>query len=135
MLDASKLAPGVGDLTKIFVERYKAKTKRRDLPPHASMGFNNTWIFLEQRAAGRGEVRRHDAEALRKAALDVDIPLGGTIQGYGVKFNPPEDAMAGQNLRALPVVMQYRGRQITVSGRATIGPGAGAAAAARAPTR
>ena len=50
------------------------------------------------------------AEALRKAALDTDIPVGGTIQGYGVKFNPPGHQMAGQNARSNPVVMQYSGQ-------------------------
>ena len=39
--------------------------------------------------------------------MDTDIPVGGTIQGYGVKFNPPGDAMAGQNKLSSPVVMQY----------------------------
>ena len=48
-----------------------------------------------------------DPEALRKAALDTDIPDGGTIQGYGVKFSPPGSDMAGQNERASLVVMQY----------------------------
>lgn len=49
----------------------------------------------------------YDPEALRKAALDTDIPLGGTIQGYGIKFFPPGTQMAGQNERSLPVVMQF----------------------------
>ena len=31
----------------------------------------------------------YDPEALRKAALETDIPEGGTVQGYGVKFFPP----------------------------------------------
>ena len=48
-----------------------------------------------------------DAESLRKAALETDIPVGGTLMGFGVKFNPPEDDMAGQNDRAAPVVVQY----------------------------
>src|SRR4029450_3548869 len=46
LLDPTKLAPGVGDLTKIMVERYKAKTNATDVPPHCSMGFNQTWILL-----------------------------------------------------------------------------------------
>ena len=50
-----------------------------------------------------------DSESLRKAALDLDIPVGGTIQGYGIKFAPPGHEMAGQNLRSSPVVMQYVG--------------------------
>ena len=48
-----------------------------------------------------------DPEAIRKAALAVDIPPGGTVQGFGVKFNPPGDVMSGQNGRSTPVVMQY----------------------------
>jgi len=48
-----------------------------------------------------------DAEALRQAALETDIPIGGTMQGYGVKFYPPGQQMAGQNERAITAVMQY----------------------------
>jgi branched-chain amino acid transport system substrate-binding protein len=72
------------------------------------MGFNNTYVFLTDvlpRAIKKyGGV---DTEALRKAALDTDIPIGGTMQGYGVKFYPPGDRMAGQNERSIAVVMQY----------------------------
>ncbi|HSE92738.1 MAG TPA: ABC transporter ATP-binding protein, partial [Methylomirabilota bacterium] len=46
------------------------------------------------------------AEALAKAARETDIAEGGTMQGYGVKFNPPGHAMAGQNARALAAVFQ-----------------------------
>ena len=55
-----------------------------------------------------------DPEAVRKAALDVDIPAGGTIQGYGVKFFRPDTPMSGQNERSTPVVMQNAGEHITV---------------------
>jgi branched-chain amino acid transport system substrate-binding protein len=55
-----------------------------------------------------------DAEAVRKAALDVDIPPGGTIQGYGVKFYPPGTQLSGQNERSTPVVMQNAGEHIAV---------------------
>ncbi len=115
LLDPEKLAPGVGDLTKLMVERYKARTKATEVPTHVSMGFNNTWILLAKvLPIAIGKYGGADPDAVRKAALEVDIPLGGTLQGYGVKFAPPEDAMAGQNLRALPVVMQNRGKDITV---------------------
>jgi branched-chain amino acid transport system substrate-binding protein len=46
LLDPSKLAPAMGELIKIMVERYKAKTGATDVPPHCSMGFNQTWILL-----------------------------------------------------------------------------------------
>jgi hypothetical protein len=48
-----------------------------------------------------------DAEALRKAALDVDLPEGGTMLGFGVKFEGENAPMAGQNDRAFPVIVQY----------------------------
>src|SRR5712671_4060902 len=46
LLDAAKLVPGIGDLTKTMVERYKQKTNATDVPPHCSMGFNQTWVLL-----------------------------------------------------------------------------------------
>ncbi len=108
LLNPKSLKPGLGDITKEMVKRYKAVTKAEQVPPHVSMGFNQTWIFLTDvlpRAIKK--YGGYDPEALRKAALDTDIPEGGTIQGYGVKFFPPGTEMAGQNMRSSPVVMQY----------------------------
>ena len=108
LLDPKTLKPGLGDLTREMVKRYQAEKGLNEVPPHASMGFNHTWVFLSDvlpRAIKKyGGI---DSEALRKAALDTDIPVGGTIQGYGVKFFPPGNKMAGQNERSSPVVMQY----------------------------
>ena len=115
LLDAKTLAPGLGDLIKIMVERYKAKTGAKEVPPHVSMGFNQTWILLQN--VMPIAIEKHggtDPEAIRKAALEVDIPPGGTIQGYGVKFFPPGTPMSGQNERSTPVVMQYTKNATTV---------------------
>ena len=115
LLKPESLGPGVGDLTKTMVERYKAKTKATDVPPHCSMGFNQTWVLLNNvLPVARDKYGGFDAEAVRKAALDVDIPAGGTIQGYGVKFFRPGTPMAGQNERSTPVVMQNAGEHISV---------------------
>jgi branched-chain amino acid transport system substrate-binding protein len=108
LLDPKTLKPGLGDLTAEMVKRYKKETGATEVPPHVSMGFNQTWIFLNDvlpRAIKK--YGGFDPEALRKASLETDIPDGGTIQGYGVKFNPPGHPMAGQNERSSPVVMQY----------------------------
>jgi branched-chain amino acid transport system substrate-binding protein len=108
LLDPKSLKPGVGELTQQMVKRYRAETKAVEIPPHASMGFNQTWIFLND-VLPRA-IQKHggkDPEALKKAALETDIPDGGTIQGYGVKFYGPGHQMAGQNERSSPVVMQY----------------------------
>jgi branched-chain amino acid transport system substrate-binding protein len=115
LLDPAKLAPGIGDLIRIMVERYKGKTGATDVPPHCSMGFNQTWVLLNNvLPVAKEKYGGFDAEAVRKAALDVDIPVGGTIQGYGVKFYPPGTQMSGQNERSTPVVMQNAGEHISV---------------------
>src|SRR5574342_526207 len=113
LIDPKKLKPGVGDLTAEMVKRYKAfPGVDKDMPdraiaPHVSMGFNNMWILLNDvmpraitKYGGFGP------EALAKAARDTDIPESGTMQGYGVKFNPPGNRFAGQNLRAFPAVFE-----------------------------
>jgi branched-chain amino acid transport system substrate-binding protein len=108
LLDPKTLKPGLGELTAEMVKRYKAETKANEVPPHTSMGFNQAWIFLTD-VLPRA-IKKHggfDPESLRKAALETDIPEGGTTQGYGVKFSPPGHKMAGQNERSSPVVMQY----------------------------
>ena len=121
LLDPKTLAPGLGDVTKEMVKRYKADVKAEQIPPHLSMGFNQSWIFftdvLPRAIKKYGGI---DPEALRKASLDTDIPAGGTIQGYGVKFFPPGHQMAGQNERSSPVVMQYSGNDTYIVWPSTI---------------
>jgi branched-chain amino acid transport system substrate-binding protein len=56
-----------------------------------------------------------DPEAIRKAALATDIPDQKTPMGYGVKFAPPGDKIAGQDIRAFPMIYQWqKGKQLTV---------------------
>jgi len=108
LLDPKTLKPGLGAITDEMVKRYKAEAGANEVPPHTSMGFNQAWIFLTD-VLPRA-IKKHggfDPEALRKASLETDIPVGGTIQGYGVKFFPPGTPMSGQNERSTPVVMQY----------------------------
>ena len=116
LLDPKSLAPGLGEVTQELVKRYKAQTGASEVPTHASQGFNQSWYFftdvLPRAIKKYGGI---DAEALRQAALDTDIPEGGTVQGYGVKFNPPGHPMAGQNARSFPVVMQYIGGETKIA--------------------
>jgi branched-chain amino acid transport system substrate-binding protein len=115
LLDPAKLAPGMGDLIKTMVTRYQAKTGATDVPPHCSMGFNQTWVLLNNvLPVAKEKYGGFDPDAVRKAALDVDIPAGGTVQDYGVKFYPPGTPLSGQNERSTPVVMQNAGEHISV---------------------
>lgn len=115
LLDPKTLKPGMGALTDEMIKRYKAEVKADEIPTHVSMGFNQTWILLSDvmpRAIKK--YGGYDPESLRKAALETDIPEGGTIQGYGVKFFPPGHPMSGQNERSTPVVHQYSGNETFV---------------------
>src|ERR1700761_2821515 len=115
LLDPAKLAPGLGDLTKIMVERFKAKTGATEVPPHCSMGFNQTWILLNSvLPVAKEKYGSFDPDAGRQAAPHGDIPAGGPLPGYGVKFFPPDTPKSGQNERSSPVVMQNNGERITV---------------------
>jgi len=75
---------------------------------HVGIAASNTYVFLNDvlpRAIKKyGGV---DPDALRKAALETDIPEGGTMLGFGVKFYGEGTAMAGQNERSFPVIIQY----------------------------
>src|SRR3954466_4936523 len=75
---------------------------------HVGIAASNTYVFMADvlpRAIKKyGGV---DPDALRKAALETDIPEGGTMLGYGVKFYGEGTPMSGQNERSFPVVIQY----------------------------
>ena len=103
------LDPKLPPIIKMVGEEYdKAKPGRRHPSAHVGMAASNTYVFLTEvlpRAIKKyGGV---DAEALRKAALEVDLPEGGTMLGFGVKFAGEGSPIAGQNERAFPVIMQY----------------------------
>jgi branched-chain amino acid transport system substrate-binding protein len=110
LIDPKKLKPGVAEMTQEMLKRYKAfepTIPTGQIAPHVSMGFNNMWVLLNdvlpraiQKHGGFGP------DALAAAARETDIPEGGTMQGYGVKFHPPGHPMAGQNMRAIAAVFQ-----------------------------
>jgi branched-chain amino acid transport system substrate-binding protein len=110
------LKPGLGDITKMVGEEYKkAEPKTKEFSAHVGMSASNSNVFFSD-VLPRA-IKKHggiDPDALRAAALETDIPVGGTLMGYGVKFNPTEHEMAGQNARAQPVVVQYIGGQAHV---------------------
>jgi branched-chain amino acid transport system substrate-binding protein len=103
------LKPGLGKITQMVGEKYKeAEPDVKAFSAHVGMAASNSYLFFSDvlpRAIK--EYGGIDADALRQAALDTDIPVGGTLMGFGVKFEPPDGDMAGQNDRASPVVVQY----------------------------
>jgi len=103
------LKPELLPMIKMIGDEYeKARPGTTVKSAHVGMAASNTYVFMTEvlpRAVKKyGGI---DAEALRKAALDVDLPEGGTMLGFGVKFEGESAPMAGQNDRAFPVILQY----------------------------
>src|SRR5437762_2767449 len=81
LIDPKKLKPGLGDLTQEMLQRYKAFEPGTQVKSaHVGMAASNTYVFMTEvlpRAIKKyGGI---DADSLRKAALEVDLPEGGTM--------------------------------------------------------
>src|SRR3954467_10133415 len=90
--------PKLPPVIKMVGEEFdKAKPGVAIRSAHVGMAASNTYVFLTEvlpRAIKKyGGV---DPDALRKAALEVDIPEGGTMLGFGVKFHGGGPPLAGQ---------------------------------------
>lgn len=103
-LDA-KLPPVI----KMVGEEFdKAKPGVAIRSAHVGMAASNTYLFFtEVLPVAIKKYGGVNPDALRKAALDLDIKEGGTMLGFGVKFPAEGAQMAGQNERSFPVVIQY----------------------------
>ncbi len=100
--------------TKAVLKEFREKFNKKfgHFPAtHASLGFVGARVLFEEVLPRAGFL---DPEAVRKAALQVDIPKGGTIFGFGVKFAPPVHPAAGQNLLAHPALMQWQEKEMVV---------------------
>lgn len=80
------------------------RSAEMDIP--AVAGFVGGWtLFHEILPRVKGGL---SGDRLRAAALQVDVPVGGTINGGGVYFERDDPLLAGQNLRAAAVVGQWQ---------------------------
>jgi branched-chain amino acid transport system substrate-binding protein len=99
------LDPKLTPPLKEVMERYKSKYG--DYPDlHAMSAFTGAWVlyhYILPKAAGS-----IDPDAVRMAALQVDIPEGGTHMGWGVKYAGEGHPMQGTNLKAFNVMMQWQ---------------------------
>jgi branched-chain amino acid transport system substrate-binding protein len=100
-------APGAKEAAEAYQEIFKEPPRSG----HSLMNYMGSQVLFDViRRAGST-----DPEAIRKAALETDIPDQKTPMGYGVKFAPPGDKIAGQDIRAFPMIYQWqKGKQLTV---------------------
>jgi branched-chain amino acid transport system substrate-binding protein len=99
------------EIQEIYFKRFKAKYGRSPVTP-ATSGFVGAWILFTKVLPASGGL---DPESVRKAALNVDIPDGSLINGFGCKFNPHDGIMGGQNNRAFAANFQWQdGKQLCI---------------------
>ncbi len=94
-----KAAPGVDS----FVKKYQAKYGTPPRSGHSLANYMGALVFLDA-MAGAPDLK---AASIRAAVMKVDVPVGGTATGWGVKF-----AESGQNSRAVPFLMQWQGGEL-----------------------
>jgi len=103
------LDPSLPPIIKMIGDEYvKARPDTTLKSAHVGMAASNTYLFMTQvLARAIKDYGNADSESLRKAALAVNLPEGGTMLGFGAKFEPETAEMAGQNERGFPVISQY----------------------------
>jgi len=100
------LDPKLDPPLKTVFDRYKKKFKAEpDI--HVMTAFTGAWVFYKYVLSKVGSAA--DPEALKKAAYQVDIPIGGTHMGWGIKFQGDKDPETGQNTRAFAIMNQWQG--------------------------
>ena len=93
---------------KEICERY-LKKYGKEMPAIQYAPAYEMWLFLDKVLPTAGS---DDPEAIRKALLDLDVPMKDTLLGYGIKFAGPDSPDAGQNIRAVPGIMQWQHKKL-----------------------
>jgi branched-chain amino acid transport system substrate-binding protein len=88
-----------------FQKRYAEKNGGNSPSAHAAMGFNAMYLLLKEVIPAAGSFEPED---IRKAALAMDKPIGSTIVGWGVKFDPKTQ----NNTLAFPMIDQWQDQKI-----------------------
>ena len=99
------LLPNTRTALEEFEKRYAQKHGESPPPPLAITGFSAGVVLFQHVLPKAGSL---DSEAVRKAALELDIPEGGIPLAFGVKFAPPGHPHAGHNLSAFAIIQQYQ---------------------------
>jgi branched-chain amino acid transport system substrate-binding protein len=67
------------------------------------------WVLLDQVLPMAGS---DNPDAVREALFKLDIPLKDSLLGFGIKFGGPDSPEPGQNIRAVPAVMQWMDKKL-----------------------
>jgi branched-chain amino acid transport system substrate-binding protein len=105
--DPAALDPNLDPPLREFWKRYK-ETYGYNPDLFSIVNFGAAMVLYKYVLPKAGSL---DPDAVRKAALQVDIPMGKEICGFGVKFAGEGHPMQGTNLRGIPCLMQWQDGQ------------------------
>jgi len=106
------LTPDALAIRDEYRKRYTAAYGADHLSTNSDLGFSGTWVLLNSVLTKASSGKPDD---VRAAALSLDLPLGSTLLGYGIKYAAGSEPNAGQNLRGLVTVSQWqKGKLLTV---------------------
>jgi branched-chain amino acid transport system substrate-binding protein len=94
------VVPGAEDFHKRFKEKYN-RPLESSIPQTSCMAATVVFDIIKR-------ARSLDPEDIAKAAWKTDIPIWTTINGWGVKFNGPDQPHPGQNSRAFMYNTQWK---------------------------
>jgi branched-chain amino acid transport system substrate-binding protein len=105
-LNPNQLQPATRKLRERFRAMYQKETGHEP-PAFAAVGFDGAWALFKYVLPKAG---RYDADAIRQAAMSLDVPEGALTMGWGIKFSTPSgnDKHLGQNTRAVVGVTQWQ---------------------------
>jgi branched-chain amino acid transport system substrate-binding protein len=108
--DADISAGALSPVGRALLDRARATYARRNggasMSIPAVAGFVGGWtLFHDVLSKLSGTVR---SDPIREAAMNVDVPVGDSINGGGVRFGAPGALDEGQNTRAAAVVGQWQ---------------------------
>ena len=106
VVGAGALSKAARTLLAEATARFAADNHGQAMEIPGVAGFVGGWtLFHDVLPKVHGTVT---SDSVRSIALTVDIPIGGEINGAGIRFAPPGSPDAGQNRRAAAVVGQWQ---------------------------
>ena len=106
-ISPAALSPAGKALLAEAISTYSAANGGAAMTIPAVAGFVGGWtVFTNVLDQLSGPIT---ADSIRAAALNVDVPVGDSINGGGVKFGPAGALDEGQNTRSAATVGQWQG--------------------------
>jgi branched-chain amino acid transport system substrate-binding protein len=113
-VDASKLAPAAGRALRWARTEYRRRYDD-EMSSAALSGFGSAWGLFHHVLPSARDL---SSDGIADAARGLRLPVGSLPSGSGLRFGPPGDERAGQNVNAVSVIWEW----VSVNTRAIVWP-------------